>query len=591
MDHESTASTRSVPPGTFDVVVCGGGLAGLLLARQVRRELPQLSVALVERTSRPLPEACHKVGESSVELGSQYIKSLGLHDYMQEKQLLKWGIRFFPGGGHLPLHERTEIGPCAEPPLKSYQMDRGRMEEDLRGMLEDDGVTLFEGSKVTGIELGAGGERHTIRCEKDGAERVLQPRWVVDATGRQALLRRQQKLTRGSHHTASAGWFRIAGKFDINDMVPKSETEWHTRPCAEQRWLATNHFMGTGYWVWVIPLSSGMTSVGLVIHEDTHDYHHIAGLERTLDFIRKHEPQLAAALEKYEIKDFLCLRNYSYNVGRCWSEDRWALVGEAGAFADPLFSPGTDFIGFANTFTVEMLRTDLAGGDLKQKAMMMNAQYRSILNGSLQLFRTASPIYGHSSAMAYKVFFNNFCYWSFTCQYFMQELHRLDADGQENVAMYGRRFLELMGYVEKLLSTWAVMAPEVPQPIFKQAPAFPSVLIDCHLAVGKKMTVPETLDYLKMRLGQAHEIAAELVLRIVQELGPVRGQELLATVEFAKWGVPVSQARLEVEAKKGLERRHTLPDLARDVERGLGPIRRHEGAAAARELFATGAMS
>ena len=41
-----------------------------------------------------------------------------------------------------------------------------------------------------------------------------------------------------------------------------------------------------------------------------------------------------------------------------------------------------------NCFTVEMLRTDLAGGDLKEKAMLMNVQYRSIQNASMRLFRT-----------------------------------------------------------------------------------------------------------------------------------------------------------------------------------------------------------
>ena len=590
MQSTSQSAGGAVAPRSFDVVVCGGGIAGLLLARHIRRDLPELAVTVVEKIARPLPDACHKVGESSVELAAHYFNRLGLADYMRERQLLKWGIRFFPGGGDLPLHLRTEIGPCAEPPLKSYQIDRGRIETDLREMLEQDGVTLIEGARVTAIELAPGDAPHTVRYEKDGATHELRPRWVVDATGRQALIRRQQKLTRGSQHTASSGWFRIEGDFDINEMVPKSEVEWHQRPCTAQRRLSTNHFMGDGYWCWVIPLSTGYTSIGVVIHEDTHDYHNIAGLDRTLAFMEKHEPHLLAAIRKYEIKDFLCLRNYSYAVAKAWSPDRWAMVGEASAFADPLFSPGGDFIAFANSFTVEMMRTDLAGGDLDKKAMMVNVQFRSIQNASMRLFRTASPIYGHPSAMSYKVFWNNFAYWSFTCQYFQQDVCRHGAEDQEKIAVYGRRFLELMDHTERLLSTWAKTSPERPAAVFKQAPAFPSVLIDAHVATGRKMSFPELLDYLKMRLEQGHEIIGEMVLRIVQELGPERGQQLLDDVQFANWGITVPASRIELEAKTGLERRHALPDLARDIERGLGPVRRHPQAAEARELLVQGAM-
>ena len=65
-------------PSTQDVVICGGGLAGLLLARQLRQQMPDLSVAVIDRMARPLPDAAHKVGESSVELGCQYLEELGL---------------------------------------------------------------------------------------------------------------------------------------------------------------------------------------------------------------------------------------------------------------------------------------------------------------------------------------------------------------------------------------------------------------------------------------------------------------------------------------------------------------------------------
>jgi flavin-dependent dehydrogenase len=582
----TTSGVESRPAKSgFDVVICGGGLAGLLLARQLRRELPQAAVTVIERTSRPLPDACHKVGESSVELGSAYLDRLGLNEYMLSRQLPKWGIRFFPGGGDLPLHLRTEIGPIAEPPVKSYQMDRGRLESDLRGMLEQDGVTVIEGAKVTDIELAAGEQPHTVRYEQDGKVHELQPRWVVDATGRQALLRKRMKMTRGASHTASAGWYRIEGKFDINDMVPQTEAEWHRRPCTAQRWLSTNHFMGEGYWVWVIPLPTGLTSIGLVIHEDVHDAMNIAGLERTQAFLERHEPHLFRALAKYPIKDFLCLRNYAYQNGRAWSEDRWSIVGEANAFTDPLFSPGTDLIAFANCFTVEAMRTDLAGGDLAKKSMMLNAQFRAILSGSLRIYRTASAIYGHPSAMAYKIFWNNFAYWSFTCQYWKQDLCRYDADVQDQVAKYGGRFLGLMDRMEHLLTTWAKMAPERPTPVFRGAPAFPSILIDAHVATRKEMSLPETLAYLDLRLAQGHEIIAEQVMRIVQELGPERAQQLLDEVKFHEWDVPVCPRRAELESKAGLERRHKLPAIARDVERGLGPVRRHPQAAQALELL------
>ena len=119
----------------FDVVICGGGLAGLTLARQLSRSQPDRSVLLVERTTRPLDEATHKVGESSVELGSQYLERLGLREYLRERHLIKFGLRFFPGGGDRPIEDREEVGAAQEPIVASYQLDRGRIENDLRCLL------------------------------------------------------------------------------------------------------------------------------------------------------------------------------------------------------------------------------------------------------------------------------------------------------------------------------------------------------------------------------------------------------------------------------------------------------------------------
>ena len=64
---------------TVDIAILGGGLAGNLLARQLRRNLPGLSLALFERSR----ETSFKVGESTVEIASNYlIRRLGLSTYL-----------------------------------------------------------------------------------------------------------------------------------------------------------------------------------------------------------------------------------------------------------------------------------------------------------------------------------------------------------------------------------------------------------------------------------------------------------------------------------------------------------------------------
>jgi flavin-dependent dehydrogenase len=572
-----------------DVVICGGGLAGLLLARQLRRELPELAVTVLERLRRPLPDACHKVGESSVEVASQYFERLGLKDYLLERQLVKLGLRFFPGGGRLPLHERLEIGPGAEPSVRSYQLDRGRFEHDLRGMIEADGAELVEGARVREIRLGAQGAPHVVEYERDGASHTLSGRWMVDATGRFALIRRDLKLKRGTAHVASAGWYRIAGRFDISALVPQSETEWHARPCAAERWRSTNHFMGPGYWAWVIPLSTGMTSIGLVIQEELHPFSTVSSLAGVRAFLEQHEPQLAAALASWEVKDFLCLRDYSNMVARAWSADRWAIVGEAGAFVDPLYSPGSDFIALANSFTTELVRLDRAGGDVAAKALQLNAQYRAMVASTIELFRTAAPVYGHPQAMAAKVYWDDFVYWAFACRYFQQDMWELPPQEVAPFDAAGQRFRELSGFIHALLRAWAELAPPVAPPIMRPIPCSGSVLVEMQRRVGMRLPLTDALSEMQLRAGQAREIVDELLLRAVQELGPERGQVLLERARYAESRLAVPVERLDLEGREARE--SLLSTIARDVEHTLGPAPRHPEAARARGLLAQGAMA
>jgi hypothetical protein len=390
------------------------------------------------------------------------------------------------------------------------------------------------------------------------------------------------KLTRGTRHVANASWFRVEGKVDITDFVGAEVDQWHQAQWAPHRWRSTNHLMGPGYWAWIIPLSSGNTSIGVVVHDSHFPFEQVRNLENTLSFLEENEPVLAQALsgtlstssatngQGHKILDFGCLRGYSHNVARSWSGDRWAIVGEAGAFADPFYSPGTDFIAYANSFTEEMIRADLAGEDLVNRARELSALYRSLVAGCVDLYRDAAEVYGHGEALLAKVYWDNFAYWCYPCQLYMQGLYRLTGSEMSEIIPLGQRFAELTKNMQRLFGAWAKLVPSNLKSGFRGMPGFPSVLIDAHLALQNKWSPSETLDYIRMRLGEAEEIAGEMLLRVLDEVGTEHVDELVEMSGAHEWGIQIADARVAATGSIGLARRRLLRPLARDVERTLG---------------------
>ena len=397
----------------FRVVICGGGLAGLTLALQLKRLQPNVDITVLEKTTRPLPDAAHKVGESTVEIGAHYLSNvLGLKTYLEKKQLPKLGLRYFYGNGKLQLEDRPELGPSMYSPVPSYQLDRGTLETDLRKMVRDSGVNLLEGASLNGIELSEDGGRHTVSYSLNDNTATILANWVVDAMGRRRYLQTKLGLKKESPHSASSVWFRIEGKVSVNDFVPSSNIEWHQRNI-EDRYYSTNHLMGKGYWVWLIPLASGNTSIGIVTQNDLHDFAaHSRSYETSFEWLEEHEPVLATYLKGKEPLDFRKIKNYSYGSSQLFSENRWACVGEAGVFSDPFYSPGSDMIALTNTYATNLILADFNGQLTSEKVALLNTEILDIrFPDQLSYFIDGYHTFGTTQVAASKFLWDTIYYW------------------------------------------------------------------------------------------------------------------------------------------------------------------------------------
>ncbi|HEX5107200.1 MAG TPA: FAD-dependent monooxygenase [Vicinamibacterales bacterium] len=443
----------------YDVVILGGGLAGGCLGRQLHMEAPALRTLVVERRSHPVPEAAFKVGESSVEIGAHYFsKRLGLEPHLRSAQLEKLGLRyFFPHGDNRQLTPRVELGPPRFPPVPSFQLDRGRLENMLLRTNAELGVEVAHGCRIQKLTLADGGPStaggHEVTFDTAEGARTVTARWVVDASGRAGLIKRQLGLARPSTHGANAAWWRVKTRVKIDDW--SSDPEWKARVPSGLRWQSTVHLMGAGYWVWLIPLGSGSHSFGIVADGDMHPFNRINRFERAMDWLREFEPQCAAFMEGLadDLEDFLALKHFAHSCERVFSPARWALVGEAGVFTDPFYSPGSDFIAMGNDYVTDLIVRDFAGDDISERVESFNRMYLRLFDAFIRLYDGQYRIMGNAQVMTAKVAWDNATYWAITALLFFQRRYRRP-EFIASIDFLLRRFFVLHARMQSFFRAW-----------------------------------------------------------------------------------------------------------------------------------------
>lgn len=355
----------------FDVIILGGAFSGASAAILLRREQPQLSVLIIEKA-----EAFDaKVGEATTEMSAMFLtRRLRMWHHLEAEHLPKEGLRYWFTNDRVTGHANaTEAGPYLRSAVPSFQLRRDTLDEYLLTTAVAEGAELLRPAKVVDVQTGDFANTVTVGGPVEAGAYTC--RWLLDATGRVNFLGRKLGLMqRNDEHPTAAIWCRWKNVRHIDDFAAK-DGELATRNVGSRRY-GTNHYTGWGYWIWVIPLGNGETSIGVVFDKRLVELHH--SKDRTGDFIAflKAVPALAEIMEGAEPRlDDLRFYSHLPYVTKQYMGRGWALLGDAAAFLDPYYSPGLDHAAFTVEATTEMIGRDAKGESIDEAIAEHNVTF------------------------------------------------------------------------------------------------------------------------------------------------------------------------------------------------------------------------
>jgi flavin-dependent dehydrogenase len=329
----------------FDVAVIGGGPGGSSVATALARR--GRSVLLLERDRFPR----FHIGESQLPWINGVLEALGAHDAVAKAGFVeKWGASFSEIDGTPAAY--VDFTAAVETPVpQTYQVPRAAFDEVLLRHAESSGVIVREEHRALDAAFDPDGV--TLRFAGPAGPGEARVQAVVDASGRAGLLARRiggyetdVMLQHVSVHAQYEGIPRASG-----------------RAAGDIRVL-TRADVG---WVWLIPISERLTSVGVVVPQAVHRRESRATAEESLERYLRETPAAPALLHAARrVSPARFDADYSY-LARAMAGDRWVAVGDAAAFLDPIFSTGVLLAMQGGLEAAEAIDAGLRAGDLSAK--------------------------------------------------------------------------------------------------------------------------------------------------------------------------------------------------------------------------------
>jgi flavin-dependent dehydrogenase len=306
----------------YDVVVAGGGPAGsvcaAVLASRGRR------VLVLERDRHPR----FHLGESLLPDSLDVLEAVGVLEEVRARFLVKRGARFLDAAtGRDRRYAFADAFQARRD--HAFQVPRDEFDELLFRRAGACGAELREGWSARRLVKDAGRATGIDASGPDGQLESIPARFVVDATGRDALVARASGVvSRIAHLDRTAVYTQVRGAWR-DDGEREGDIQIVVFGGGDARG-----------WLWLIPFADGRTSVGAVVSKAWLRAHDAEDAAALLDAAVSEAPAAAKMLEGVErVFAPRATADFSFRVSRVRG-DGWLAIGDAGGFLDPLFSTG-----------------------------------------------------------------------------------------------------------------------------------------------------------------------------------------------------------------------------------------------------------
>ncbi|HEX9512907.1 MAG TPA: NAD(P)/FAD-dependent oxidoreductase [Puia sp.] len=342
-----------------DVLVIGAGPAGTVAASIVNKA--GFKVKIVEKLRFPR----FVIGESLLPRCMEALTEAGFVDAVKENGFQeKFGAKFVKDGvicDYLFADQFTEGWNW------TWQVPRGEFDKTLADSVEKMGVPVSYETTVTDIVFNGTDSVTTVE-DIHGNKTQIAARFIIDGSGYGRVIPKLFKLDRPSN------------------LPPRKALFAHTvdlkRSMVDEPNRITIVVHRPGVWVWVIPFSSGITSLGFVGNPDFFAQYE-GSTETQLRALIASEPYLSERFKDVELVfEPRVLESWSSTTDKFYG-DGFVLTGNVTEFLDPVFSSGVTLATVSSQLAAHLVIRTLNG-----ETVDWNKEYMEQMMQGVNTFRS-----------------------------------------------------------------------------------------------------------------------------------------------------------------------------------------------------------